>query len=219
MLAVVGVHSQLEYPLWYAYFLLPTALLAGWACSGGAQPLTTGSASARRAGSGGVQRPLALAVGAVTVTMSAWAAAQYYTVAVIFDPGLSFGDADLLPQRIARGQRSLFFGHHADYAEVTMAEAPQSVLAHFDRPAYHLWDTRLMTAYAKSLAAHGDVEAARSVAARLREFRNPAADEFFAECTSARPATAALPFQCGVDPQWPAQALRPLAIAAGSARP
>ncbi len=29
LLAVVGLHSQLEYPLWLAYFLVPTALLAG----------------------------------------------------------------------------------------------------------------------------------------------------------------------------------------------
>jgi O-antigen ligase len=30
MLAIVAVHSLLEYPLWYAYFLLPTAALWGW---------------------------------------------------------------------------------------------------------------------------------------------------------------------------------------------
>lgn len=29
MLAVIGLHSQLEYPLWLSYFLVPTALLAG----------------------------------------------------------------------------------------------------------------------------------------------------------------------------------------------
>ena len=29
MLAVIGIHSLLEYPLWYAYFLGPAALLAG----------------------------------------------------------------------------------------------------------------------------------------------------------------------------------------------
>jgi len=45
------------------------------------------------------------------------------------------------------------------------------------------------------------VERARYVAARLREFRNPASVEFFAECASeAHPGVAApaasAPFQC-----------------------
>jgi hypothetical protein len=30
MLVMIGLHSQLEYPLWYAYFLLPTAWLLGF---------------------------------------------------------------------------------------------------------------------------------------------------------------------------------------------
>src|SRR5690606_32076970 len=29
LLAIIGIHSLLEYPLWYAYFLGPVALLLG----------------------------------------------------------------------------------------------------------------------------------------------------------------------------------------------
>ncbi len=33
MVLMIGLHSLLEYPLWYAYFLLPTAFAWGFALS------------------------------------------------------------------------------------------------------------------------------------------------------------------------------------------
>ncbi|ACB32764.1 O-antigen polymerase [Leptothrix cholodnii SP-6] len=219
MLALVLVHSLLEYPLWYAYFLLPTALMAGWMTG-----LVPPPASADRVGEldAGWRRPPTLArsvcglVSALGMLASGWAAHQYYTVAVIFEPDVSIGIPEALPQRIARGQRSILFGHHADYAEVTMAPQPEQVFDAFRRPLHHLLDTRLMTAYARALAARGDVERSRHVAARLREFRNPASDAFFAPCQAAAlPASgaaavaASVPFQCEPDPRWPAEAMHP----------
>jgi hypothetical protein len=66
------------------------------------------------------------------------------------------------------------------------------VPAGFDRAPHYLMDTRLMTAWARALEAHGDDDRARYLAARLKEFRNPAADAFFAPCAEA----ASKPFQC-----------------------
>ncbi|MEO8299570.1 MAG: Wzy polymerase domain-containing protein, partial [Burkholderiales bacterium] len=207
MLAVVGVHSLLEYPLWYAYFLLPAAMLAGWACSGAPSEVPP------HTGPGRLVRRCVAGVGALSVALSLWALQQYYTVAVIFDPALAIGEPEQLPERIARGRRSVFFGHHADYALVTMAERPGPLLAQFERPLYHLLDTRLMMAYARALAERGDLLRARDVAARLREFRNPASQAFFAECDEPE-RTRPVPFQCGDDPQLSADALRPAAVQA-----
>jgi len=202
MLAVVGVHSLLEYPLWYAYFLLPTALMAGWLCGAAGSP-EQGAAARSRVGTVWVA---ALAAGALLG--SAWTAQQYYRVAIVFDPGLALGEVAPLDERIAQGQRSFLFGHHADYARATMAEQPQAVASAFGRTVYHLLDTRLMVAYAKALAGRGQLMQARHVAARLREFRNPASQAFFAPCElDERPVP--LPFQCEADPRLTAEALRP----------
>ncbi|MEX8520515.1 MAG: pilin glycosylation ligase domain-containing protein [Leptothrix sp. (in: b-proteobacteria)] len=239
MLVMVSVHSLLEYPLWYVYFLLPTAVLAGWYAGAGdvarhaPAPIDSAMASLFDSWLGQTQpmprdsrafnrwvptwqdmrpSPLAwrtyLAAGWLTVMLSAWALAEYWTVVVIFEPQLALGAPVSLDERIQRGQRSVLFGHHADYAAVTMAEQPETVFASFERPLYHLLDSRLMIAYARALAARGELERARHVAARLREFRNPAADEFFAPCHSSE-AGAMLAFQCGDDPALPAEALRP----------
>ena len=47
MVAAAGLHSLLEYPLWYAYFLLPTAFAFGLGLSTRAEPLSVGATSVK----------------------------------------------------------------------------------------------------------------------------------------------------------------------------
>jgi hypothetical protein len=183
MVLLMALHSQLEYPLWYAHFLLPTALV--WGLCLGAAPEVPGS----RAGAGWPRWPVAagvaMAVAALVVVV------DFYRVVVIFSPPAA---AAPLEERIAAGQRSWFFAHHADYAAATTAERPADAMPAFARASHYLLDTRLMIAWAEALAQSGDIERARHLAARLREFRNPAADEFFAPCADA--TLQPRPFQC-----------------------
>jgi hypothetical protein len=58
-----------------------------------------------------------------------------------------------------------------------------------------------MMAWAQAYAEAGDLERARHLAQRLREFRNPVSAEFLAECERPRPPDATAlpaprPFQC-----------------------
>jgi O-antigen ligase len=183
MVLLMALHSQLEYPLWYAHFLLPTALV--WGLCLGAAPAVPGS----QAGAGWPRWPVAagvaMAVAALVVVV------DFYRVVVIFSPPAA---AAPLEERIAAGQHSWFFAHHADYAAATTAERPADAMPAFARASHYLLDTRLMIAWAEALAQSGDIERARHLAARLREFRNPAADEFFAPCADA--TLQPRPFQC-----------------------
>jgi len=183
MVLLMALHSQLEYPLWYAHFLLPTALVWGL-CLGAAA-----EAPGPRSGAGWPRWPVAagvaMAVAALVVVV------DFYRVVVIFSPPTA---AAPLEERIAAGQRSWFFAHHADYAAATTAERPADAMPAFARASHYLLDTRLMIAWAEALAQSGDIERARHLAARLREFRNPAADEFFAPCADA--TLQPHPFQC-----------------------
>ena len=121
---------------------------------------------------------------------------DYWRVVDIYDPS---ENAAPLEQRIARGQRSPLFGHHADYAAATAFGEPKAPLSPsqelaFRRAPHQLLDVRLMIAWSQALAAQGEIDKARWLAARIREFRNPGADEFFEPCQ--RPEQAALAFQC-----------------------
>jgi O-antigen ligase len=182
MVLLMAVHSQLEYPLWYAYFLLPTAFAWGL-CLGRPQGVDAAHARSGR---------WLLASGAAMVVAAVAMVWDYSRVVAIFAPQAS--STESLAERIVEGRHSWFFAHHADYALVTTIDGAATLPGVFDRAPHFLLDTRLMIAWSRGLAAQGDVERARHIAARLREFRNPNAKEFFAPCDDA--AVVDKPFQC-----------------------
>jgi hypothetical protein len=183
MVLMIGLHSLLEYPLWYAYFLLPAAWAWGFALGGGASAERRSSVAMRPAPA------LALVLGGVVLAIgSGWSVVDYQRVAAIFNAPAG---APPLAQRITAGQRSVLFAHHADYAAATTEGALPGTdpLAPFERATHYLLDTRLMMAWSRALAAAGEIDQARTIAQRLREFRNPQAEEFFDPCEAA-PASA-----------------------------
>lgn len=185
---IVAVHSLLEYPLWYAYFLLPAAFAFGLCL--GAAPADAAAAGQNDAPAPPPRRTRPLLIAAMLLTIGGiYSVIDYWRVVVIFAPP---NNAEPLSQRILDGRRSVFFGHHADYAAATSVHDPSQVMPAFRTATHYLLDTRLMLAWAKAYAARGDLDRARYLAARLREFRNPASEEFFEVCKTGTPA----PFQC-----------------------
>ena len=191
MLLMVALHSQLEYPLWYAYFLLPTAWLLGFGLAASSSHPGEAPEPERLAP---VQRPAAaLAVASLALVLASLAAVADYTrVAVIFDNQ----SPRPLTERIEDGQRSWLFAHHADYAAATVNPHPEQEMPAFDRATHYLLDTRLMMAWADAYAARADLERARHLAARLREFSNPNSADYFAPCAATPAQTAQPPYQC-----------------------
>jgi O-antigen ligase len=172
LVLMIGLHSLVEYPLWYAYFLLPAALAWGLVLGLPVEPAdsTTPAATGRAAGA---VAGLLMAAGGV------FAVLDYQRVVVIYAPPEGSGS---LAARIASGQLSPLFAHHADYAAATNPAPPASTALGLARATHSLLDTRLMIAWTRHLAANGHPDEARWVAQRLRDFRNADADEFFAAC-------------------------------------
>ena len=183
MVLMILLHSLLEYPLWYAYFLLPAAFAFGLCF----QPRDE-SADAVPASS----RPLLIA-SLLLMLGGVGSVADYSRVVAIFAPAEG---APPLAQRIASGERSVFFAHQADYAAATTAEHPADAMPAFRGAPHNLLDARLMIAWAKALDESGDTDRARYIAQRLKEFRNDQAVEFFAPCAEKPKHGAAPPFQC-----------------------
>jgi O-antigen ligase len=195
MLLLVALHSQLEYPLWYAYFLFPAAFVWGL-CLASPQDSNAACSLALKPCTGSrtiFSLLFALQASALLMAMvGALSVLDYWRVVVIYAPPQG---APPLSQRIEEGKRSLFFAHHAHYAAATTAPEPEQVIPSFEVTTRHLLDTRLMMAWAQALNAAGDVEGARHIAARLREFRNKNSAAFFEPCDHW-PSTQAPPFQC-----------------------
>ena len=209
MVLLVVWHSLLEYPLWYAYFLLPAAFALGLClgADGGGQARSSVSVPAGGAASASANtaarvaakqvatvRGKALWAGSCLLALSGFAAVlDYLPVVAIFEPA---DDAPPLAERIEAGRHSWLFSHHADYAAATTSREPAEVLRAMAEAKHFLLDTRLMMAWAQALADSGDLERARHIVARLREFHNVASKEFFAPCDSEPEPGAARPFQC-----------------------
>lgn len=185
MVVMISLHSLLEYPLWYAYFLLPAAFAFGLLLGGPAPAAPAQSATPRAS---------AWLLGATLLALGGAASlVDYRRVSVIFAPPAG---AAPLAQRIAEGQRSWFFGHHADYAAATTAPRPSQQMPALARAPHYLLDTRIMIAWATALAEIGETDKARHLADRLREFRNPLSADFFAACDEPVPEGGKPPFQC-----------------------
>ncbi|MET0384276.1 MAG: Wzy polymerase domain-containing protein [Burkholderiaceae bacterium] len=205
MIAMIGLHSLDEYPLWYAYFLLPAAWAWGFTLGSGpadpGPPALSGIAGGRSVDSGTTlirlsSEGVALRwIGGLMMALAALASVDYWRISTIFS------DEEGLPPlavRISSGQSSPLFAHHADYADATTAEPPSRALGALERATHSLLDTRLMIAWANALAESGQYDRARYIAARLLEFKKDDAEEFFAPCADA--TVPAKPFQCQPEP-------------------
>lgn len=174
LVLTIALHSLLEYPLWYAYFLLPTCFALGLTLPA-QEPAAPASAV-----------PWQI-VGGLLIAGSAFALWDYQRIVAIYAPS---EQAVPLTQRIAIGQRSTFFSHQADYAAATSQPPGLPALAAARRTAFSLVDARLLMHWSRSLETTGDVESARYLADRLREFRNATGDNWFASCEGAASAPA-----------------------------
>jgi O-antigen ligase len=178
------MHSMLEYPLWYPHLALPVVFFWGLAL------VSQRSAGGLEQQRGPQRYQLAVSAGVLLLATGLMVTLDFLRVVQIFDSQATTP----LPHRIQRGQNSLLFGRHGDYALVTVYPEYRK-LADFRRPTHAMLDARLMRAWAETLAASGDVDRARWVAARLHEFSHPSASAFFAMC-DVESSTLVRPFQC-----------------------
>jgi hypothetical protein len=188
------LHSMLEYPLWYSYFLLPTAF--AWGAGLAARATHHLNDATTSEPTWGPQQWLATG-GALTMLGAVWCALDFQAAANIYAPRAGAGPLD---QRIEFGQKMVWFGYQADYAFVTVPDddEPTKPPMAFRRTLHNLLDARLMIAYAKSLNTAGETDKARFVVAQLKEFKNPLEKAFLKPC--AKPKVpgqiSAEPFQC-----------------------
>jgi O-antigen ligase len=198
---MAGLHSLLEYPLWYAYFLLPMAMAWGIGLAAAARASAVASAETAASAAPAAVQPappgqswLALAPGLMMAAGAVWCAIDYQWAGNIYAPREGAGP---LSARIQAGQQRLWFGYQADYANATGPDEDEPSLPPqaFKRTLHNLVDGRLMIAYARSLAEHGRVDEARYVVQRLQEFRTGMGKAFMAECQDLAPDETP-PFQC-----------------------
>ena len=187
IILVVMLHGLLEYPLWYLYFLLPTVFALGL-CLGRPDAVAAGVIvpPTERV------RPLLL-LSMLLAYAGVALVHDYWRVVTILTPP---EETITLSQRIDNGQHSWVFSHHADYAAATLVAPPSGDLLPIRRASHYALDAPLIMAWSNALDKAGDIERARYLAQRLKEFHSVQAVDFFAPCETLPVAQQTLPYQC-----------------------
>jgi O-antigen ligase len=193
LVILIGTHSMVEYPLWYAYFALPAAL--AWGFTLGTPPSKSNDTTASTTENKPPKSLVAhwgLLAGLLMSIAGAWSLLDYHKVSSILN--LSTKSVEL-PARIRQAQASILFAHQADYtAAHTASSSPESVELGFARASHLILDPQMLLAWAKHLVARGQVDEARWLLQRMREFKTQEVVDYFRPCNT----TGNTLFQCEV---------------------
>lgn len=114
----VAIHSQVEFPLWYTYFLLPTSYFIGWLSRGEVQlqsevlPGTQGNSSQVLAKVGGSARKGVISLLGLTILGTVvWMNNDYYKLTPVFAVGLKSD----LNERLDVASHVTWFRPYASY--------------------------------------------------------------------------------------------------------
>lgn len=187
MLAVMCVHSMLEYPLWSAYFLLPTAMLIGLQLSPGTQGSGEATGTTRFAWEGFM----------FAFIVAAGCSAVAYDFIRQVAPGFTSRHMSIQKQSLLL-RSSWAFSDLFRYHQASRAKGPGST-HQIEEAMQDGNDVRLMIAYADALEADGHRAQAIYVAQRLREFHREPALGYLGACG---PVLIGLQpdFRCDTDP-------------------
>ena len=163
LLAVMLIHSLFEYPLWFSYFLLPSAFLFAWLLRACGSAASEAAASPRNKG---VRSITVAMTSLLCATVAIFAVVEYQKATAIHQ---NSRDRNALASAVATARASKLYGHFGDYAAIMLA-SDRAELSMFNRPVHHVLDERLLTAWARALERSGDTERAAYVIARAREF-------------------------------------------------
>lgn len=191
LVAALFVPTLLEYPLWYAYFLFPAAVLLGLAATTRLGPETAQQQPLPKRPT--AVRPNAL-LASVLILGGTFALSDYLKVVQVYVPIDSFTPPPLA-QRMAIADGSLLYAGSAYFAPATRLKPGPEAERAARITAHHNLEANVLKAWMRSLHAMGEIDKARYLAARFREFRGEeSAALFFAECDS-QPA-ASKPWFC-----------------------
>lgn len=188
MVAVVAVHSQLEFPLWWVNFLLPAAFMLGLAIPVPALVPSKRPLSVMRWTCS--SRPRAMVPGCLMAFAAVLVWVDHRALHTLYRP------AEQAPpelQRIVDARQSLLFGQFGDRFAGTLAPNGRRRIEPFQAVVFEGIDDRMLASWALTLAEIGQVDKARYLAARLREFNSPTGRSFMALCAKAPDRFQCLP--------------------------
>jgi O-antigen ligase len=175
MLLAAATQSLFEYPLWFAFFAIPSVVVLTLLCASasrataeaGAQKINARVQSTPEAigrGPLAVALPLVLCAGGLLIAL--WTLNGYRAVSDIY---ASARDPQVALARAETASKHAIYGHYGDYAQI-MLLGDTAPLTLFSRPIRAALDDRLLTAWARAYERANDTARAQYLVDRAREF-------------------------------------------------
>lgn len=198
LVLAVGMHSMVEYPLWYAFFLLPTALAWGMCLGSDIEDLPERLSNTAHKAASETERIEWLFIGGLLMSILGILSLFDYQK-VILTYNRPYPNSELAA-RLEKLQHSILFAHHADYSIIKLPPnlsdiSVESMIMARERAMHKSIGTDIMIPWSFRLAKEGDVEGARWLSQRIREFPSAETEIFLAPCKEISSEA----FQC----QWP----------------
>jgi O-Antigen ligase/Virulence factor membrane-bound polymerase, C-terminal/Protein glycosylation ligase len=185
-LVPVAVHSLFEFPLWYAYFLLPASAIFGGIVGRGGEGARTDTVQ-NLPGSDRPPRGKILVFGGLaTIGCLFVAVAHYLALGAIYKPG---GAGDTLEERRETAKRAFIYGHWINNSIATsiLLENPSEeqvkrLLPMFDQAARFNMDELFLYRYTLVLMHNNQYERAKRTAYALGLRQSPFVFKLKAYC-------------------------------------
>lgn len=175
LLLAAATQSLFEYPLWFAFFAMPSAAVMSLLCAS-ASPF--GPAAKERAAKrpatlvqapiGRMRSAAAVAATVAGIAIAVWTLQGYRAISNIYAFAHDPHEALL---RAKAASNHLLYGHYADYAQI-MLLGDDAPLVLFSRPTRATLDDRLLTAWARAFERANDPARARYLIERAAEYEN-----------------------------------------------
>jgi O-antigen ligase len=166
MLGVILTHSLVEYPLWFAYFLLPSALILAMLAQSDTQNSGVNLPTHQLSNTKCSVDFFIAAILAITIAGGVtWAWHGYQNVLRIYKSANEPTRALSLAQT---ARQHWLYGYYGDYAAI-MLTGDDATAELFARPTRAILDENLLIAWARSLDRAGDNARAEHISARARE--------------------------------------------------
>jgi O-antigen ligase len=169
MLAIIAValwQSLAEYPLWFAHFLLPTAVCAALLVRSTDHTNDSSRALAETKRLNRVTSALIVLSAFGIVAGLAWTMQGYRAVSEIYANANQLSKAQA---SATNAQQHPIYGYFGDYAKI-MLDGDSASLSLFSRAPRAIIDEKLLTAWARALERESRFEEAAYIVARAREF-------------------------------------------------
>ncbi|MCV2362527.1 Wzy polymerase domain-containing protein [Paucibacter sp. DJ1R-11] len=188
LVLLILAQAMVEFQLWYAYFLFPATFAIGLAWHGVRSSSITSMAKGPDRATHAVQL-----LGLLIVAISFSALADFTRVVAIVNES---ADGEPVLQRVLRAQqKSRLFSLQADYAAAGLLPPGPEALDAARRTAHVMTDDMILISWANSLVMTGQMDKARYLAQRAREFKSERVKAWMAHCQNVRPGDPG-PFQC-----------------------